>query len=335
MNGSSETVLVVGASGFVGGHLLTGLKAAIPSARLVATGLGAYPPSVHVEWRSLDITDPDAVDALLSEVRPTVLVHLAALATFAASAQDPDLAWRVNVFGTRYLAEAAMRIVPECRFLHVSSSEVYGYSCNRHEWVDEQVSLDPGNLYAVTKAAADLAIGEMARRGLNAVRVRPFNHTGPGQTEALFVPAVAAQIARAELGLSEPVIRVGNLETERDFLDVRDVTSAYVLILQHWDRIPAGTIFNLGSGDVWQMRHILNALLAMSRIAFKVEQDPSRLRRSEVPRMAADALHLRRTVSWSPRYTLAETLRSVLEYWRGKVAQEIASSTRRMGSGPS
>lgn len=334
VTGSGETILVVGASGFVGGHLLAGLQAAMPGRRIIATGLGGVASTPEIEWRSVDITDALAVDALVEEVRPTILVHLAAIATLSASVQDPDLAWRVNVFGTRYLAEAVMRIVPHCQFLYVSSSEVYGYSCNRHEWVDEQVLLDPGNLYAVTKAAADLSIGEMARRGLNAVRVRPFNHTGPGQGEALFVPAVAAQIARAEAGLAEPVIRVGNLETERDFLDVRDVIGAYVLILQNRGRIPSGSIFNVAAGEVWQMRHILNALLAMSRITLKVEQDPSRLRRSEVPRMAGNALHLRRALSWEPKHLMTETLRSVLEDWRDKVRQEAASSPRLARSGP-
>ena len=334
VTGSGETILVVGASGFVGGHLLAALRVTQPAARIIATGLGTLPVTGPIEWRSLDISDAGAVGTLLVDVRPTSLIHLAALATFASSAQDPDLAWKVNVFGTRYLAEAVMRIVPQCRFLYVSSSEVYGHSCNRYEWVDEHVALDPGNIYAVTKASADLAIGEMARRGLNAIRVRPFNHTGPGQTEALFVPAVAAQIARAELGLAEPIIKVGNLETERDFLDVRDVISAYVLLLQNWHRMESGAIFNLASGDVWQMRHILNALLAMSRIALRVEHDPARMRPSEVPRMAGNALHLRRTLSWEPQFTMTDTLRSVLEDWRAKLAGEAVSSPLMARSGP-
>lgn len=315
-----RAILVVGASGFVGGHLLAAVSATMGGPRLIATGLGSLPSTPGVEWRPLDITDVRAVSELLKEVRPTSIINLAALATFTSSMQNPDLAWSVNVQGTRNLAEATLRVVPECQFLHVSSSEVYGYSCNRHEWVDEQVPLDPGNVYAVTKAAADLAIGEMARRGLKAVRVRPFNHTGPGQGEALFVPAVAAQIARAEEGLIEPVIRVGNLETERDFLDVRDVVRAYVQIVEGFPLIPPGTIFNLASGEVWRMRLILNALMGLSRIDLRVEQDPARMRPSEVPRMAGDALHLRRTLSWRPTYKMAETLEAVLQYWRAQVA---------------
>lgn len=315
-----QVVLVVGASGFVGGHLLSALREAMPDTRLVATGLGVLPTTGGAEWRSLDITNGFAVRELLEEVQPTTLIHLAALATFTSSAQKPDLAWLVNVQGTRNLAEATMDVVPRCQFLHVSSSEVYGYSCNRHEWVDEDVSLDPGNVYAVTKAAADLAIGEMARRGLNVVRVRPFNHTGPGQSEALFVPAVAAQIARAERGIIPPVIHVGNLETERDFLDVRDVVTAYVQIVQSFPSIPSGTIFNLASGEVWRMRLILNALMSLSRIDLRVEHDPMRMRPSEVPRMAGNALHLRRTLSWCPTFKMAETIEAVLQYWRARVA---------------
>lgn len=316
----ARAILVVGASGFVGGHLLAALQEALGDTRLVATGLGGLPISGRVEWRGLDITDRLAVRKLLEEVRPTTLIHLAALATFTSSVKNPDLAWLVNVQGTRNLAEATMEVVPECQFLHVSSSEVYGYSCNRYDWVDEGVPLDPGNVYAVTKAAADLAIGEMARRGLNAVRVRPFNHTGPGQSEALFVPAVAAQIARAERGITPPVIHVGNLETERDFLDVRDVVKAYVQIVRNFPSIPSGTIFNLASGEVWRMRLILNALMSLSQIDLRVEHDPERMRPSEVPRMAGDALHLRRSLSWQPTFKMAETIEAVLQFWRAQVA---------------
>lgn len=311
--------MVVGGSGFVGSYLLPALKEAMPEAEVIATGLSVPRQEDGVRWVCLDITDRGAVETLIETIRPTVIVHLAALATYRSSTLDPDLAWKVNVFGTRYLAEACLKIVPECRFLHVGSGEVYGHSCNRYFPVSEEAPLEPGNVYAVTKAAADLAIGEMTRRGLDAIRVRPFNHTGPGQGDALFVPTVAAQIARAEAGLGEPVIRIGNLETARDLLDVRDVVRAYLMILQQWPARPPGAVFNIGSGTALPMRQLLDELMALARVPLRVEQDPSRMRPSEVPCVAGDATRLREALGWTPQCVLSETLTSVLEFWRAKM----------------
>lgn len=312
-------ILVVGGSGFVGSYLLPALTRAVPDAELIATGLSIPPQNDGVSWIGLDITERQAVEAMVEAIRPSAVIHLAALATYHSSTLDPDLAWKVNVLGTRYLAEACLKIVPGCRFLHVGSGEVYGHSCNRYRPVSEEAPLEPGNVYAVTKAAADLAIGEMARRGLNAIRVRPFNHTGPGQGEALFVPTVAAQIARAEAGLAEAVIRVGNLETSRDLLDVRDVVDAYLLILKDWPLLQPGAVFNVASGVALPMRQILDQLIALARVPLRVEQDPSRMRPSEVPFVAGDATRLREALGWTPRFPLRETLICILDDWRARV----------------
>lgn len=313
---------MVGGSGFVGSYLLPALRSAWPSAQIVATGL-EVPSSVNgMRWARLDVTDRGAVEGLVADLSPTTVIHLAALATYRSSALDPDLAWKVNVFGTRHVAEACLKIVPACRFLHVGSGEVYGHACNRFFPISEDAPLEPGNVYAVTKAAADLAVGEASYRGLNAIRVRPFNHTGPGQGEALFVPAVAAQIARAEQGLGDPVIRVGNLQTARDLLDVRDVVQAYLLILQNWSSLPRGSVFNVASGLASPMRQLLDDLLALARVPLTIEQDPKRMRPSEVPRVAGDASRLRSLTGWHPQYRLEETLATVLADWRGKVSAE-------------
>ena len=323
MSGLPSLILITGASGFVGGHLIAALRARDPQVELVATGLHDLPRADGVAWRALDIADRQAVEALVEEVRPAAIVHLAAVSTYGASARDPDLAWKVNVGGTRHLAEAALRLVPGAPFLHVSSSEVYGYACNDHAGVDESVRLDPGNVYAVTKAAADLAIGEYARRGLKAVRMRPFNHTGPGQTEAFFVPTIAAQIARAEAGLAEPVIRIGNLGAERDFLDVRDIVAAYVAALDAVPNLRSGVVFNLASGTPRRMGAILEALVGLARLPIRVEQDPSRMRSAEVARICGDADAARQALGWAPRIGFEATLEAVLAFWRARVGQEL------------
>jgi GDP-4-dehydro-6-deoxy-D-mannose reductase len=323
---AQNSILVVGGSGFVGSHLLLALKEVVPAAEIIATGLSLPPDEAGVRWVCLDITDRGAVEALIETTRPTVVIHLAALATYRSSALDPDLAWKINVFGTRYLAEACLRIVPNCRFLYVGSGEVYGHSCNRYVPVNEEAPLEPGNIYAVTKAAADLAIGEMTHRGLNAIRVRPFNHTGPGQGDALFVPTVAAQIARAEVGLGKPVIRIGNLDTARDLLDVRDVVRAYLMILQQWPARRLGDVFNIGSGKALPMRQLLDELMSHAQVPLRIEQDPSRMRPSEVPRVAGDATRLREALGWAPRCALSETLTSVLEFWRMRMLSPCSST---------
>ncbi len=312
--------MVVGASGFVGGYLLPVLRKAWPDARVVGTGLEVSSLSNGTSWQRLDVTDRGAVESLIADLKPTIVIHLAALATYRSSVLDPDLAWKVNLFGTRYVAEACLRIVPDCRFLHVGSGEVYGHACNRFFPIGEDAPLEPGNIYAVTKAAADLAIGEASYRGLNAVRVRPFNHTGPGQGEALFLPAVAAQIARAEHGLGDPIIRIGNLQTARDILDVRDVVRAYLLLLQNWNSLPRGSVFNVASGIASPMRQLLDDLISLSRVPLRIEQDPQRMRPSEVPRVAGDASRLHSFTGWHPQHHLADTLATVLADWRSKVS---------------
>jgi len=314
-----KKVLIVGGSGFVGHHLIEAFGRATSPVDLVATGLKDVPRSAGALWRELDVTDRKAVEALLGELRPSAIIHLAALATYGASARDPDLAWRINVEGTRNVAETVLSLLPESHFLHVSSSEVYGYAANDHERLDEQVRLDPGNVYAVTKAAADLAIGELARRGLKAVRARPFNHTGRGQGDGLFVPTIAAQIARAEAGLSDPIIRIGNLDAERDFLDVRDVVLAYVSIIERFETLKPGAIFNLASGTPHRMGAILEALVQKASIPIGVEQDPARMRPSEVQRICGDARAIHKALGWAPHYSLDETLETVLEDWRQRV----------------
>ena len=150
----------------------------------------------------------------------------------SASFADPMASWRANLFGTLALGEAVLREAPGCRFVLASSAEVYGLSFRAPMPLDEQAPMRPANPYAASKAACDLAIGEMALRGLDAVRLRAFNHTGPGQSEGFVVAAFARQIARVEQGLQAPELRVGALDRWRDFLDVRDVCAAYAAALR-------------------------------------------------------------------------------------------------------
>jgi len=299
-------IFVTGAEGFVGGHLLPALGAAFPGAELL--GLG------ESRW---DVTDRAAVFAGMARLRPEVCVHLAGIAAIGAAGADPARAWEVNLHGAINVAEAIMEHAPDCRMLFVSSAECYGGSFRAGVALDETAVLAPMNLYAATKAAAEMALAALAARGLRLVRLRPFNHTGPGQTEAFVVPAFAGQIARIEAGLQAPEIAVGALTPERDFLDVRDVCAAYAACVAR--ALPEGVVLNIASGEAVPVGEVLDRLLRLAACKINVVVDPARLRPVEIPRAVGDAGLAARLLDWRPRFTLDETLRSVLDYARGVV----------------
>jgi GDP-4-dehydro-6-deoxy-D-mannose reductase len=313
-----KRILVTGADGFVGRHLLPALHRAIPSAILIAanrtarheTGVSAN-LTVH-----LDLFDLDSVDQAIRTVQPDGLVHLAAQAEVPASFANPGMTWRTNLSGTLSLAEAVMRHAPACRFVLASTAEVYGLSFRASDPLDESAAMAPANPYAASKAAADLAIGEMALRGLDAVRLRAFNHTGPGQSANFVIPTFARQVARIKLGLQEPVLRVGNLDRWRDFLDVRDICQGYVAAL----RIPSapGAIFNLASGTPRRIGDILEALIARAGISPRTETEVARLRPTDVARVVGNSLAARVSLGWAPTIPWMQTLDDVLADWRGR-----------------
>jgi len=267
------------------------------------------------------VTDRAAVREAIARHKPTHLVHLAAVAALGAAQADPENTWRIHVQGALNVAHAILDEAPDCWLIYVGSGLVYGETAKAGRPVDENALLAPMDDYAVTKAAADLALGALSRHGLKCIRMRPFNHTGPGQTEAFAVPAFAMQIARIEAGLAPPVIRVGNLDAERDFLDARDVASAYARVALNSDGLAPNTIFNVASGISWRMGDILEQLLARSSVKIVTEQDPLRLRPSDLPCIVGDAARARMRLGWMPEHPFEEALAAVLKDCRARVAQ--------------
>jgi GDP-4-dehydro-6-deoxy-D-mannose reductase len=311
-------ILVTGASGFVGGHLRDALRMAFPAAQLSAATRG----ETVTGWDSavrLDLLDPASCRAALAEARPDGVVHLAALASVAESFRDPYLTWRTNLLGTLAIADATREAAPEALFVLASSAEVYGLAFQEGRALAEDAPLRPANPYAASKAAADLAVGEMALRGLRAVRLRPFNHTGAGQAEGFVVSAFARQVARIAAGLQEPVLRVGALDRWRDFLDVADVCAGYVAALRHADTLAPGAVFNLASGTPRHVGQILADLMRLAGIAPRIEEEPSRLRPTDVVRTEGDASAARAALGWQPLVPWESTLRAVLEGWRAQL----------------
>lgn len=280
------------------------MQAAFPDAEILATGLAAA--------QKLDVTDAVAVERLFSSFQPDACVHLAGIAAIGMAKAEPRQAWAVNFHGSLNVGQAILAVAPQCRMIFISSAEVYGASFKSGAVLDETALLAPLNLYAATKAAAELALGAMTSDGLRLLRLRPFNHTGPGQSEAFVVPAFAGQIARIEAGLAQPEIAVGALEPERDFLDVRDVCAAYVAGLAAFDRLANNSVLNLASGKPARIGDILDRLLAQTGAKIRVTTDPKRLRAVEITRAVGDASAARRLLGWQPTYGLDQTLTDVL-----------------------
>ena len=300
-----RSILVTGAAGFVGRHLVARLAADFPEAAL--------------HGAAVDVTDADAVSDAVRTLRPDACVHLAAVSAVGEARDAPERAWAVNLGGTLSLARALLEHAPGCLLVNVASSDAYGDAFAAGLPVHEGVALAPLNTYGATKAAADLALGAMARDGLRVVRLRPFNHTGPGQSDAFVVAAFARQVARIAAGLQEPVLRVGALDPRRDFLDVRDVVAAYSLCLSRADALPLATILNVASGEPRRVGDVLDALLRISGVRATVEVEAPRLRRTDIPFAVGDASRARDLLGWAPAVPWDATLRDVLGDWRARV----------------
>jgi GDP-4-dehydro-6-deoxy-D-mannose reductase len=294
-----DRILITGSTGFVGGYLRTALAAQWPDAALIAG--------------DADVTDAAAVHRMIEAARPDAVVHLAGIASVPAARLAPDRAFAVNLGGSLAVARALIDTAPTCLMVHVGSAECYGGSFRTGVALDETAALAPLNTYAATKAAADLALGAMAAEsGLRLVRFRPFNHTGPGQSDAFVIPAFAAQIAAIIAGSQPPVIKVGNLDAARDFLDVRDIVRAYTLAIARANDLPPGTIFNLASGTPRRIGDVLHTMISAAGRPITVEIDPARLRPVDIPSAFGDASAADRSLGWRPTIDLTTTLQDML-----------------------
>jgi GDP-4-dehydro-6-deoxy-D-mannose reductase len=296
----SVRVLVTGAGGFVGKTLLP---------RLASAGHECIGCDLEV-----DVSDAAAVAAKVVEVAPDAVVHLAALSSPAASHHAAEQTYRVNFLGTYSVLEAALRHAPQCRVLVVGSGDEYGSNPPGAAPLTESAPLRPHSPYSRSKACADLLGAVYAERGLDVVRTRSFNHTGPGQLDIFVASSFARQLAEIEIGRRTPRMLVGNLESVRDFLDVRDVVEAYALLLEPC--VPPG-VYNVASGRGVRIGDILKRLLDRSYIQPQVEVSPERLRPAD--HAVGDASRLRAATGWAPRLPISATIERLFEDWRLRV----------------
>jgi GDP-4-dehydro-6-deoxy-D-mannose reductase len=304
-------ILVLGGGGFVGTHLRAALVAQLgQDMRIVNT---TRSPG-DTDTLALDIRDTEAVRVIVKRERPTHIINLVGIAAPAEAGRNPALAWELHALAPDRLGRMLLQEAPECWLFHVSSGLIYGRTALDGHPVDERARLDPMDTYALTKTAGDLAMGVLAGQGLKCLRLRPFNHTGPGQTEDFVVPAFSAQIARIKAGQQPPVMQVGNLDAERDFLDVRDVVAAYTALIVRAADLCSGAIYNISSGRAVSMREILDRLIEMSKLEITVEPDPSRQRPSDLPRIVGCKDALGDDTGWKPAFNLDQTLYETLIY---------------------
>jgi GDP-4-dehydro-6-deoxy-D-mannose reductase len=313
--------LITGVSGFVGSHLAEYLLKTTDW-DVAGTVFGPYGSIAElcdqIELYPAELSRLEVVAFILERAQPDLIFHLAAQPLVSVSRQDPWATLETNIRMQLNLLEAVAQLDLDCRVLVVGSSEEYGLVSAADLPIDEDTALRPLSPYALSKVAQDLmGLQYYLTHQLDIVRVRPFNHIGPRQRQGFVVPDFASQIAAVEAGRQMPVLHVGNLAARRDFSDVRDVVQAYVLLMT--DGQP-GQVYNVGAGESHSVQEILDCLLGMATVSIEVQQDPERLRPSEVPDIVCDATRIREQTGWQVTIPFEVSLRDVLDDWRAEFA---------------
>ncbi len=312
--------LITGINGFAGSHLADYLLT-LPQIQVYGGVYGDCENIVHLDGRATfiagDLTDPSFARSLLERTSPERVYHLAGQAFPPASWQDPWTTLEINVRSQVNLLHAATQLQSPPRILVIGSMEEYGRIRPDALPVTENTPFQPDSPYGVSKVTQDLlGLQYFQSHHLPIVRVRPTNHIGPRQNEQFVTSNFAKQVAEIEIGAREPVLHVGNLEAERDFVDVRDMVRAYYLALERGE---PGQVYNIGSGQPRSIRDMLDLLLATSRVPIRVQQDPDRLRPSDTPVLYCSAAKFHAQTGWQPIVPLETSLRDILDYWRAKI----------------
>ena len=316
--------LVTGVSGFVGGHLAEHLLA-MGDTVVGLSSSGRWPVSLEallssrISLRSCDLVGASEgeLGRLVADERPDVIYHLAAQANPQSSFSDPRGTWALNLGGTLNLLESVKASGMKARVVIVGSGVCYGNPRAEDLPVSESCPLRPNNPYSASKAAADLlGMQHYLADATDTVMARPFNHTGPRQSSHYVLSALARQVAEVEAGL-KPWVEVGNLEIVRDFTDVRDVVRGYRLLAE---KGAGGEIYNLGTGKGTKLSDALNILAALAGKPIAVHVDPARVRPVDQPLLIADPSKLIAQTGWSPKFSIEQTLKDMLNDWRKHIS---------------
>ena len=309
------TILVTGAGGFAGSHLLellAGDDVAIVAWHRPGGTPGAARPSLR--WEAVDLLDRGAVREAIARTRPSAVYHCAAAAHVGKAWDSTESTLAVNVLGTHHLCDALRREDLLVQFLIPSSAMIYRASSDA---ITEDDPLVPPNPYGLSKLAQELLALRSIPDGIDVRVARAFNHIGPRQDPFFAAPGFARRIADIERGRWAPEISVGNLDAQRDLTDVRDTVRAYRLILE---RGVTGRPYNVCSGRAVTIRHLLDLLIARARCPVTVKIDPGRYRPNDNLILLGDPSRLREELGWTPEIPLERTVDDLLEYWRGKTS---------------
>jgi GDP-4-dehydro-6-deoxy-D-mannose reductase len=312
--------LITGIGGFVGRHLADHLL----SEGDEVFGLGRAsaepgPPNVSQVCHT-DLSNRAAIEQFVRQTQPEAVYHLAAQSSPRESVADPWATVGNNLLGQINLFESLLSVGLKPRVLVIGSSDEYGPVKPEDVPINEDVPLRPATPYAVSKVGQDMmGYQYFAQYGLPVVRVRPFNHTGPGHDARFVIPSIARQLAEIEIGAREPVLRVGNLDVARDFTDARDMVRAYRMALIAG---VAGDVYNLGRGHSMRIAEMVDELIALCSVPVSIRVDTALLRTADVPRQEADTRKFVALTGWQPRIPWPTTLADTMYYWRQKVLQE-------------
>lgn len=316
-------VLVTGADGFVGQHLVTRL---LEEGRQVSAAALTLPPSrtiltssrmAEVDWKAADVREQGALFRLLAAVQPDCIYHLAGFASGGMARHRAGEAMEVNAGGTVNLCEAVLSVQEDFpgfdpRILVMGASDAYGDAGDPTGRLTEDLELRPVTVYGMSKATQETVAHTYRRaHGLDTVVARGFNLLGPGQEEAFVVPSFCRQAAEIADGSAEPVLRVGNLDVVRDFTDVRDGVEAFRLLMEA--ESPNGA-YNVCSGVGRSIRTLLQWILDEAGVDPEIRVDSERVRGGEVERVVGDPGRLRRLTGWEPRRDVEETVREVYRW---------------------
>lgn len=310
----SPSVLITGAGGFVGGHLIRELQNNWANSKIIGldTDIAVMPEAI-IRYVS-DISKPETYINILKSDKPDWIVHLAAVSSVGFAIANPEITRTINVIGTEMLLKHVKEISPHTKVLVISSSDIYGHVDFQPISERPLGECHPTNPYAQSKLEMEQII---EREYANmCIRVRPFPHIGPNQKRGFVTADFASQIAEIEKTPHDTVISVGNLTAIRDFTDVRDVVRAYRLLMENGN---VGGVYNVASGKGVTIQKILNNLLAQSTVAISVQQDVSKMRPSDNPVMIGDAETLVDQTGWKPQISLDQSLQEILTYWRNNV----------------
>jgi GDP-4-dehydro-6-deoxy-D-mannose reductase len=322
--------LITGAYGFVGKYVAAELGEAGYSlilSDIAEPEVMANPPAAGSIYQQCDLLNFEDLSRMIREHQPGLIVHLAAQSSGGRSISNPGETFRTNISGFVNLMEGVRKYGEGSRVLAVGSGEEYGGKSPGEMPLGENSLPEPGNPYAASKVAQTMIATQYYRTyGIDVVATRSFNHTGPGQTDTFVLPSFARKCAEIEAGLREPVLKTGNLDIVRDFLDVRDVARAYRLLAE---KGRAGRIYNVCSGEGLKLEEALDIIIAQFDIDVEKGKDPGLFRPADVPVFIGDNSRLVEETGWKKKISVDEMLSGLADYWRNRYAGERMDSGQK------